>query len=105
VFFLFSNLGQTCSLQVLLQQKKILNHMHMIYLDILKDEYMQVILSKSCFILCKFFNTEQSDSKYFILRLFLSKLFLKEFYASEVSLKNCFLRFTLHTNTCLVKPW
>lgn len=69
--------------------------MHMIYLDIHKNEYMQAIISKSCFILCKFFNTEQSDRKYFILWLFLSKLFLKEFYASEVSLKK--LLFRVHT--------
>lgn len=69
--------------------------MHMIYLDIHKNEYMQAIISKSCFIICKFFNTEQSDRKYFILRLFLSKLFLKEFYASEVSLKK--LLFKVHT--------
>lgn len=56
---------------------------------------MQAILSKSCFILCKFFNTEQSDRKYFILRLFLSKPLLKEFCASEVSLKK--LLFKVHT--------
>lgn len=35
--------------------------MHMIYLDIHKNEYVQAILSKSCFILCKIFNTRQSD--------------------------------------------
>lgn len=107
VFFHFFLILGKRSLQVLQpKKKKDVKSSCTSYLDIHKNEYMQAILSKSCFILCKFFNTEQSDRKYFILRLFLSKLLLKEFYAREVSLKkNCSLRFTLHTNTCLIKSW
>lgn len=75
-FFVFLILGKR-SLQVL--QPKENKSLCTSYFDIHKNEYVQAILSKSCIILCKFFNTEQSDSKYFILRLFLPKLLLKEF--------------------------